>query len=91
MCEAAAQLGSYYAVTQRVIDPETRCWSSAGWKTCGSAASSGPATGWSWRPRRTRLKQRQSIFSIQGFVGSSMVFQGDVIGVPLSDQAEAGG
>jgi 3-hydroxyacyl-[acyl-carrier-protein] dehydratase len=33
--------------------------------------------------KATRMKKRQSIFGIQAFVGSTMVFHGDVIGVPL--------
>ena len=30
-----------------------------------------------------RLNVRQAHFAVQGFVGSSMVFNGDIIGVPL--------
>jgi len=33
--------------------------------------------------RGTRLNRRQSVFAVQGWVGSTMVFHADVIGVPL--------
>jgi 3-hydroxyacyl-[acyl-carrier-protein] dehydratase len=31
-----------------------------------------------------RMKSRQTIFDVQGFVGSAMVFHGEVFGVPLN-------
>jgi 3-hydroxyacyl-[acyl-carrier-protein] dehydratase len=39
--------------------------------------------------KATRLNRRQTIFNVQGFVGSTMVFHADVIGVPLSRPAGA--
>ena len=35
-----------------------------------------------------RLHRRQTVFNVQGFVGSKMVFDGDIIGVPLTRKAE---
>jgi 3-hydroxyacyl-[acyl-carrier-protein] dehydratase len=31
----------------------------------------------------TKMHRRQCIFNVQGFVGSTMVFHADIIGVPL--------
>jgi 3-hydroxyacyl-[acyl-carrier-protein] dehydratase len=38
--------------------------------------------------RGTRLHKRQTIFSVQGFVGDTMVSQADIIGVPLRRHSE---
>jgi 3-hydroxyacyl-[acyl-carrier-protein] dehydratase len=38
--------------------------------------------------KATRLHRRQTIFNVQGFVGTTMVFHADVIGVPLSRKEE---
>ena len=35
-----------------------------------------------------RLNRRQTIFNVQGFVGNTMVFHADVIGVPLVRKGE---
>ena len=35
-----------------------------------------------------RYNRRQTIFNVQGFVGETMVFEGDIIGVPLQRKAE---
>jgi hypothetical protein len=35
------------------------------------------------------MHRRQTIFNVQGFVGSTMVFHADIIGVPLLRQAPA--
>jgi 3-hydroxyacyl-[acyl-carrier-protein] dehydratase len=35
-----------------------------------------------------RLNRRQTIFNVQGFVGGTMVFHADVIGVPLVRKGE---
>jgi 3-hydroxyacyl-[acyl-carrier-protein] dehydratase len=29
------------------------------------------------------MNRRQTVFNVQGFVGSTMVFHGDILGVPL--------
>ena len=33
--------------------------------------------------KAVKLNRRQTIFNVQGFVGSTMVFHADVLGVPL--------
>jgi 3-hydroxyacyl-[acyl-carrier-protein] dehydratase len=82
MCEAAAQLCSYYIVTQGVIE-------------AGSVVGFGGLEGVRFRGavrpgdrlvlvgKGVRLHRRQSIFNVQGFVGATMVFHGEIIGLPL--------
>jgi 3-hydroxyacyl-[acyl-carrier-protein] dehydratase len=33
-----------------------------------------------------KLHRRQTVFSVQGFVGTTMVFNADIIGVPMTRQ-----
>jgi 3-hydroxyacyl-[acyl-carrier-protein] dehydratase len=41
--------------------------------------------------KASKLHRRQSIFNVQGFVGSTMVFHADVIGVPMAFAARPAG
>ncbi len=36
-----------------------------------------------------RINRRQCTFNVQGFVGSTMVFEGDIMGVPLQRKSES--
>ncbi len=38
--------------------------------------------------RGTRMNRRQTVFNVQGFVGTTMVFHADIIGVPLVRKGE---
>jgi 3-hydroxyacyl-[acyl-carrier-protein] dehydratase len=83
MCEAAAQLCSYYAIAQRVMAPGTML----GFGGMEEVRFRGPV-----RPgdrlvlvaKVLRLNRRQSRFSVQGFVGDQMVFHADIIGIALA-------
>src|SRR5205085_10052798 len=83
MCEAAAQLGSYYAVARKVIDPAEEMLVFGGLDNVRFRGVVRPGDRLVLASKALRLKTRQAIFSVQGFVGPTMVFQGDVIGVPL--------
>ena len=83
MCEAGAQLGSYYAVSQKIIDPRTEMLVFGGLEQVRFRGVVRPGDRFVLACKATRFKKRQSVFSIQGFVGSTMVFHGDVIGLPL--------
>ena len=80
MCESAAQLCSYYAMTQHNID------GFLGFGGMESVRFRGPV-----RPgdrlilvsKELRYNRRQMTFNVQGFVKDTMVFHGDIIGVPL--------
>jgi 3-hydroxyacyl-[acyl-carrier-protein] dehydratase len=81
MCEAAAQLCSYYVTTHGLLS--------------GDFVGFGGLENVRFRglvrvgdrlvliAKGTRVHRRQTIFKVQGFVGSRMVFHADVIGVPL--------
>ena len=89
MCEAAAQLGSYYAVNQGVIDPVQEFLGFGGLEDVRFRGIVRPGDRLVLASKGVRLKRRQSVFNVQGFVGPTMVFHGDVIGVPLD--RETGG
>ena len=92
MCKAGAQLGSYYAVTQGVINAQNEMLVFGGLENVRFRGVVRPGDRLVLACKATRIKKRQSIFSIQGFVGSAMVFQGEIIGVPLvRAAAETGG
>jgi len=86
MCEAAAQLCSYYIVTQKINDP-------------GSIVGFGGLENVRFRnvvrpgdrlilvSKAQRLHRRQSVFNVQGFVGTAMAFHADIIGIPLKLEA----
>ena len=81
MCEAAAQLASYYCHIINLAEGEFhRLWRDGGRPV--------PGPGPSRRPPGPRLQghqvhRRQTVFETQGFVGTNMVYHGRIIGVPL--------
>lgn len=87
MCEAAAQLCSYYIVTNHLMQGDF-----LGFGGMENVRFRGPV-----RPgdrlvliaKGVKMHRRQCIFNVQGFVGSTMVFHADIIGVPLVRQADA--
>jgi len=89
MCEAAAQLSSYYVVTVGLLQGDF-----VGFGGLENVRFRGVV-----RPRDrlvlvgkgVRLHRRQTIFNVQGFVNGSMVFHADIIGVPLNRQGSTGG
>jgi 3-hydroxyacyl-[acyl-carrier-protein] dehydratase len=82
MCEAAAQLCSYYTLKHCNL---------VGGGIIGFGGLENVRFRSPVRPgdrllligKATRLHRRQTIFNVQGFVGATMVFHADVIGVPL--------
>jgi 3-hydroxyacyl-[acyl-carrier-protein] dehydratase len=87
MCEAAAQLCSYYIVTQGLLQGDF-----LGFGGMEEVRFRGPV-----RPgdrliliaKLARYHRRQTVFNVQGFVGNSMVFHADIIGVPMTRKEEA--
>jgi 3-hydroxyacyl-[acyl-carrier-protein] dehydratase len=87
MCEAAAQLCSYYIMTNGLMQGDF-----LGFGGMENVRFRGPV-----RPgdrlvligKGTKMHRRQCIFNVQGFVASTMVFHADIIGVPLVRQADA--
>jgi 3-hydroxyacyl-[acyl-carrier-protein] dehydratase len=88
MCEAAAQLCSYYCVSQGLL---------AGGDFIGFGGLENVRFRSPVRPgdrlvlvgKAVRLNRRQTVVNVQGFVGSTLVFHADVIGVPLSRKEES--
>jgi 3-hydroxyacyl-[acyl-carrier-protein] dehydratase len=86
MCEAAAQLCSYYTATEGLLQGDF-----IGFGGLENVRFRNPV-----RPgdrlllvgKAIRLNRRQTIFNVQGFVGNTMVFHADVIGVPLVRKGE---
>lgn len=83
MCEAAAQLCAYFAKTQGVIEPGSML-GFGGMEEVRFRGTVRPGDRLILIAKGERLKRRQSIFDVQGFVNGTMVFHGKVIGVPLS-------
>ena len=81
MCEAAAQMCSFYVVNRGLLQGDF-----IGFGGLENVRFRGPV-----RPgdrlvlvgKGLRLNRRQTVFNVQGFVGTTMVFHADVIGVPM--------
>jgi 3-hydroxyacyl-[acyl-carrier-protein] dehydratase len=82
MCEAAAQLCSYFSVTQGVIE-SGRILGFGGMEDVRFRGAVRPGDRLILICKGERLHRRHSIFDVQGFVNGNMVFHGKVIGVPL--------
>jgi 3-hydroxyacyl-[acyl-carrier-protein] dehydratase len=83
MCEAAAQLCSYYIVKhENVLQGDFIGF--AGLENVRFRTPVHPGDRLVLIAKARRLHRRQTIFNVQGFVGPTMVFHADVIGVPLS-------
>jgi 3-hydroxyacyl-[acyl-carrier-protein] dehydratase len=87
MCEAAAQLCSYYITAHGYARGDF-----VGFGGLENVRFRGPV-----RPgdrlvligKAVKLDRRQTLCNVQGFVGTKMVFEGDVIGVPMMRKEEA--
>jgi 3-hydroxyacyl-[acyl-carrier-protein] dehydratase len=81
MCEAAAQLCSYYIATQGHMAGDFIGF--GGLENVRFRSPVRPGDRLVLIGKGTRLHRRQTIFNVQGFVGQTMVFHADVLGVPL--------
>jgi 3-hydroxyacyl-[acyl-carrier-protein] dehydratase len=84
MCEAAAQLCSYYVVTQGLLQGDFIGFGGMENVRFRSPVRVGDRL--VLVGKGLRLNRRQTIFSVQGFVGSTMVFHAEIIGLPLLRQ-----
>jgi 3-hydroxyacyl-[acyl-carrier-protein] dehydratase len=87
ICEAAAQLCSYYITTQGHARGDFIGF--GGLENVRFRGQVRPGDRLLLISKVTKLHRRQTIFSVQGFVGSKLVFNGDVIGVPLTREVGA--
>jgi 3-hydroxyacyl-[acyl-carrier-protein] dehydratase len=88
MCEAAAQLCSYYITTHGPNPGEFIGF--GGMDNVRFRGRVRPGDRLVLVAKALRIHRRGSTFNVQGFVGPTMVFQGDVMGMPLQRAGEAG-
>jgi 3-hydroxyacyl-[acyl-carrier-protein] dehydratase len=86
MCEAAAQLCSYYIVTQRLMVGDFIGF--GGLENVRFRAPVRPGDRLVLVGKGVRIHRRQTVCNVQGFVGKTMVFHADVVGVPLMRKEE---
>src|SRR5438093_1036576 len=86
MCEAAAQLCSYYSMTQGFGHGDFIGF--GGMENVRFRAPVRPGDRLVLIAKVLKLNRRQTMFNVQGFVGTTMVFHADVIGVPLTRKEE---
>ncbi|MGH9677163.1 MAG: 3-hydroxyacyl-ACP dehydratase FabZ family protein, partial [Candidatus Acidiferrum sp.] len=82
MCEAAAQLCSYYVVTNNLLFGDFIGF--GGLEDVRFRGAVRPGDRFVLVGKGIRMHRRQTHFNVQGYVGTSMVFHGDIIGVPLN-------
>ena len=82
MCEAAAQLCSFYVVTYKLLQGDFVGF--GGLENVRFRGQVKPGDRLVLIGKGTRMNRRQTVFNVQGFVGATMVFHADIIGVPLT-------
>ena len=80
MCEASAQLCSFYVMTQHEIDGFLGF---GGLENVRFRSPVRPGERLILVAKEVRFNRRQMVFNVQGFVKDTMAFHGDIIGVPL--------
>jgi 3-hydroxyacyl-[acyl-carrier-protein] dehydratase len=86
LCEAAAQLCSYYIVTQGLLHGDFLGF--GGLENVRFRGPVHPGDRLILIGKLARYHRRQTIFNVQGFVGTSLVFHADIIGVPMTRKEE---
>src|SRR5260370_27853179 len=87
MCEAAAQLCSYYIVAYGLMPGDFIGF--GGLENVRFRGSVHPGDRLVLVGKVMKLHRRRSIFNLQGFVGDAMVFHAEVLGMPLTRKTEA--
>ena len=82
LCEAAAQLASFYCHAMKLVKDGFLGF--GGMEEVRFRGQVRPGDRLVLACRATRVNRRQTIFDAQGFVETSMVFSGKIIGVPIS-------
>ncbi len=84
ICEAAAQLSSYYCHLIKLAEGSFIGF--GGMENVRFRGQVRPGDRLVLVSKATRVNRRQTIFETQGFVGTNMVFQARIIGVPLPNR-----
>ena len=87
MCEAAAQLSSCYCKAVGLL--ETGFVGFGGMEDVRFRGPVRPGDRLVLVGKAIRLHRRHSIFDVQGFVGTNMVFHGKVLGVTMTSRKRA--
>ena len=85
MCEAAAQLCSYYCHVIRLVDDGFIGF--GGMEDVRFRGQVRPGDRLLMVAQAHRVHRRQTIFETQGFVETNMVYHGKIIGVPLTSRS----
>jgi 3-hydroxyacyl-[acyl-carrier-protein] dehydratase len=86
ICEAAAQLSSYYCHVIRLNEGSFIGF--GGMEDVRFRGQVKPGDRLVLVSKAARVNRRQTVFETQGFVGSNMVYHGKIIGVPLPAPSE---
>lgn len=86
MCEAAAQLCSFYTITQGLLGGDFIGF--GGLENVRFRSPVRPGDRLVLIGKAVRIHRRQTVFNVQGFVGGTMVFHADILGVPLTRKEE---
>lgn len=86
ICEAAAQLCSYYTASSGL--PPDSFIGLGGMENVRFRSPVHPGDRLVLIAKVVKLHRRQWTFNVQGFVGSTMVFHGDILGVSLTRKKE---
>ena len=82
MCEASAQLCSYYSMARKeLISGDFIGF--GGMENVRFRAPVRPGDRLILVSKQIKFNRRQMVYNVQGFVKDTMVFHGDIIGVPL--------
>lgn len=84
MCEAAAQLCSFYCHVIQIL--ENGFIGFGGMEDVRFRGQVKPGDRLVILAKANRVHRRQTVFETQGFVGTNMVYHGKIIGVPLSNR-----
>jgi 3-hydroxyacyl-[acyl-carrier-protein] dehydratase len=84
MCEAAAQLCSYYVVISGLLTGDFIGF--GGLEEVRFRGLVRPGDRFILVGKAIQLDRRKTVFNVQGFVGQTMVFHGNVLGVPMKRQ-----
>ena len=87
ICEAAAQLSSYYCHVIKVV--ENGFLGFGGMEDVRFRGPVRPGDRLVLVSKAIKLNRRQTVFDTQGFVDNNMVYHGRIIGVPLASGAES--
>ena len=86
MCEASAQLCSWYTVKKGLLQGDFLGF--GGLENVRFRSPVHPGDRLVLVAKATKVHRRQMIYNVQGFVGNTMVFHGDIIGMALSRKEE---